>query len=131
MIDLIKENNVTEIVGSFDKLGDERFIEYLTNMYQSLFLPMERWLTKQEKLFFIATVMVSEKGLKYTSGEAKSIYESVFNLKRQSDVRGYLNTLEEKGYLVSNKSTKKIKLATYFEENLSVGSISYNFKVNR
>lgn len=129
MVKLIKSPNLTELSGSFVDLEQEDKIEKTINVYQAIFHKIEDWLTKQEKRFFIATIIIANKNLKYNSVEAKRIYQDVFNLKRQSDIRGYLKILEGKNFLRADKKTKKINLNEFFimEPSSEEIRISLNF----
>lgn len=128
-LQLAKEGTLTEIVG--DKRVDnvEDMIRFMINLYQSTLLPREEWLTKQESQFFIAAVIIANKGIKYTSREAKNIFRDIFNLRRQSDVRGYLLRIEEKGgWLRSNKEEKTIQLHHFFRFD-DLGDIKLNLQM--
>lgn len=130
-LQLAKEGTLTEIVGSKEVASIEDMIRFMINLYQSTLLPREEWLTKQETQFFIAAVIIANKGIKYTSREAKNIFRDVFNLRRQSDVRGYLKRIEEKGgWLRSNKEEKTIQLHHFFRmEDLSDVDLNLEMKL--
>lgn len=127
---LAKEGKTIEILGGRDILGIEDMITFMVYFYQSTLLDREDWLTKQETQFFIATVMIANKGIKYTSPEAKRILKDIFNLRRQSDVRGYLIRMEEKGWLRSNKRDKSIQLLEFFKMDLEEVELSLNVQLN-
>lgn len=127
---LIKEGKYTEIAGNINLSKVEDVIDYMINYYQSTFVKKEDWLTKRERGFFIPSVIISNKGLKYTSSEAKKIYKEMFNLRRQSDVRGYLGDLEDKHFLKSNVNTKKIELVEFFKFDLDSQQIKVDITIN-
>lgn len=127
---LVKEGRLTEIVGSMNLSQAEDIIDFMINYYQSTFIPREDWLTKQERGFFTASVIISNKGLKYTSQEAKRIYKEKFNLRRQSDVRGYLVDLESKNFLRSDVKTKLIHLPEFFKFDLREQKVKIDVTLN-
>lgn len=108
----------TEVIVNVDFSNVLEFSDYLINLYEAIINDKEKWVTKQERLFFKASIIIANKGIKYTSSEAKLIYKEIFRLKRQSDVRGYLVDLENKGLLKSNTTTKLIDINPFFLFNL-------------
>ena len=127
---LVKEENTTFLIGPIVTPELEDFINFMINFYQSVFIGIDDWLAKQERRFFIACVIIGNKGLDYTSESARKILREVFNLRRQSDVRGYLRRLEEKNWLASNKKTKKIELNEFFKFDLHNHVLDLNVKLN-
>jgi hypothetical protein len=127
---LVKEDKYTEVEGIIKLNSLVDIIDLMISYYQSIFIMQDNWLAKREREFFIACVIISNKGLKYTSEESTKIYQEIFNLKRQSDVRGYLNDLEDKKFLKSNKKTKLIELPPFFDLNLEEERIKLNILLN-
>ena len=127
---LVKGGKYTEVLGDINLSDVEDIIHFMINYYQSTFIDRANWLTKQERSFFIASVIISNRGLKYTSAEAKRIYREKFNLRRQSDVRGYLVDLEEKGFLKSNVNSKEIYLPEFFKFDLSEQKVKIDITLN-
>lgn len=128
---LVKEGKYTEVVGDINLSRVEDIITFMIDYYQSTFIVnKDNWLTKRERGFFVACVIISNNGYKYTSPEAKKIYKEVFNLRRQSDVRGYLVDLEEKGFLLSNVNTKYITLPEFFKFNIDEQKVKIDITLN-
>lgn len=128
---LVKEGKYTEIVGDINLSKVEDIINFMIDYYQSTFITnKDNWLTKRERSFFVACVIISNKGFKYTSPEAKKIYKNIFNLRRQSDVRGYLSDLEEKGFLLSDVNTKIIRLPEFFKFNIEEQKVKIDITLN-
>jgi len=127
---LVKEGVLTEVTGSFDLTSLEDVISLMINYYQSTFIHVEDWLTKQERRFFTACVIISNQGLRYTSNESKRIFKNIFNLRRQSDVRGYLSDLEDKGFLLSDVNTKLIQLPEFFKFDLNTQVVKFDIMLN-
>lgn len=113
---LVKDGDLTEILGTKGLTDTEEMIRHMVYFYQAMLLPREDWLTKQETQFFIACVIIANKGIRYTSTEAKNIFRNIFNLRRQSDVRGYMKRIEEKkGWIMSDKEQKLIHVHQFFK----------------
>jgi hypothetical protein len=128
---LVKEGKYTEIVGDINLSRVEDIITFMIDYYQSTFIiNKDNWLTKRERSFFVACVIISNKGYKYTSPEAKKIYKELFNLRRQSDVRGYLSDLEDKGFLKSNVNNKIITLPEFFKFNIDEQRVKIDITLN-
>lgn len=127
---LVKEENVTELIGNVSISSLVDYANFLINFYQTFFVKIDEWLPKQERRFFIATIIIANKGYKYTDPRAKLLYKEIFNLRRQSDVRGYLRALEEKKYLTSSTKTKKIQLAEFFVFDLNSQSFKLDININ-
>lgn len=129
---LVKDKNYTELSGDVLCRDIEDIIELMVNYYQSTFKNIDEWLTKQERRFFVACVIISNKNLSYLSNEAIRIFERIFNLRRISDIRGYLRELERKNWLSSSIKNKKINLIEFFKFELDSQFVKFdiNLKFN-
>ncbi len=129
-IELVKDGSNTELTSNIELSSLEDVISTMIDFYQAVFVHPDNWLTKQERKFFVACVMISNLKLKYTSSRAKRIFKEVFNLKRQSDVRGYLGDLEQKGILTSNVRTKDIEIHEFFKFDLTAQKLRLEVTLN-
>lgn len=111
---LDKNDYLTNLSGRIQSVNDIDFFNKLIDIYQVLFIDRYWWLTKREREFYICCLIISNKGYTYTSQEAKQIFKDVYNLKRDSEKRIHLKSLEQKNFLVSDVKTKKINLPPFF-----------------
>lgn len=126
-VKLVKDKNFTGMEGELS-LNLTDMIGKMIDFYSTILMDRDKWCTKQERQFLIASIIIGNKDIRYTSAEAFSIYKEVFNIRRQSDVRGLMKRLEENAWLVGNKDTKKIQLLEFFKMNID--STNVNFNIN-
>lgn len=126
---LIKEKSYTELEGTQVAEDLLDLIGRMIDFYSAIFVHRDNWCTKQEKLFLIACIIIGNKKLRYTSDEATEIFKNVFNLRRQSDVRGIMRRLEENNWILSDKETKQIKLLEFFKIDLNQQNVKFNIEL--
>ena len=132
---VVSEKNSYILTHDFEIDDIETFIEKIIYFVSVSGIPQDNWLTKQEVLFLVATVIIVNKNLTYTSGEAIKIYKRIYNLKRQSDIASMLRRLENKTWVRFDKAQKRITLNRLLQFNLEKHkfeiNLTFNFEADR
>ena len=129
---LIKEVTSTEISGNVKIQNLHDLINLMINYYQATFIvDLDKWLTKKQRLFYIACVIISNKDIRYTSDEGKKLLMDIFDVQRQSDVGGYLRDIEKKSFWHTvDVKNKKINVKEFFKFDLQSQEIILDIKLN-
>lgn len=108
---------MTAVKLSYRQLED--YLRQYINIYCALGVREEFWLTPREKEFFIACVIIYNKGINLSSKKATLLLESQTNFKKETKgVYIYRNKLKAKGWLANTKDGLTIPKAFIFKDGV-------------
>ena len=118
-----------------DFVTPDLYIRFIVDLYSSMEIKREYWLTDREKDFFVATVIQVLSGCKSPiEDEAVQIYKKYFYVKTTKvKISDYLNRICKKNWAKYDKMTKTVTIPPIFEDINLVSDqmefdVSFNFQ---
>lgn len=97
-------------------------------VFSVLHVPSENWLTKREKEYFVANVILKAEGIDLSSRRCSIILEKRFGFINRG-VSVYRSKLKDKGWLVQTSLGLDLPRAFDFSKGNIPKELSFSFKV--
>lgn len=108
----------------------ESYLLFILNLYSSIEIQRDKWLTDKEKDFYICCIMIylfSDKNP--NSEESRQIYKNLFSNKvTVKEISLYITKIVKKGWLRYNKKTKQFDIPQIFK-NVDNDNDTFDFNI--
>jgi len=81
-----------------DNLEINEYLFKLIDIYSAVYMHSSKFLTKSQKVFYIASIILEQKKISFKSKEALEFFNKYLPLKNKSDISVYLSRIEKKGW---------------------------------
>lgn len=124
----MKVNQVTPTQQIIEKNDVKELITKYIDIFSALYVPEENWLTKREKEYFIANIILNHLGIDLSSRKASKILEDKFGFINRG-VSIYRGKLKTKGWIVQTKAGIEIVRAFNYKNMEIPKEANFNIKV--
>ncbi len=105
----------------------ELLLKYV-DIFSAIYVPEEKWLTKREKEYFIANIILNHLNIDLSSRRASKILEDKFGFINRG-VSIYRGKLKEKGWIVQTKLGIELVKAFNYKNIEIPKEVDFNIKV--
>ena len=81
-----------------DNLEVNEYLFKLIDIYSAVYMKTSNFLTKSQKVFYIASIILEQKKVSFKSKEALEFFNKYLPLKNKSDISVYLSRIQKKGW---------------------------------
>ena len=115
-VQLVERHDVKELISKY------------IDIFSAVYVPEERWLTKREKEYFIANVILNHLNIDLSSRRASKILEDRFGFINRG-VSIYRGKLKQKGWLIQTKIGIELVKAFNYKGISIPEEVDFNVKV--
>lgn len=115
-VQLVERHDVKELISKY------------IDIFSAIYVPEERWLTKREKEYFIANVILNHLNIDLSSRRASKILEDKFGFINRG-VSIYRGKLKQKGWLIQTKIGIELVKAFNYKGISIPEEVDFNVKV--
>ena len=113
----------------FTESNREDFLSKNIDVFSSLYLPKENWLTDREKEYFMAHVFLNYEKKDLLSKEVKTYLETELNFKNRG-VDIYRKKLKDKGWIIQTRQGIALPPAFDYRGKKFPNNLVYQFKLS-
>jgi len=122
-------NNFIAYVKNFNEGNKKDFISKYIDLFSSLYIPKDSWLTDREKEYFIAHVMLNFEKRDLLSKDVKNVLKEDYNFKNRG-VDIYRKKLKDKGWIIQTKEGIKLPPAFDYNGKKFPNNLKFQFKLS-